>query len=667
MKNEKEKKQKNKNLKKSILICCLVSLGLEISILAIITPLKFNKIENEKMQANYFDFYVVSKRNDVSDSMYTNGRVIGFNVTLENNSSLIIKEFKGNMKISLASFSYDYNYDFTLYDYVNGIKAYSKKNFLITIDSKATVKVGALYNTPINKLQIEFKLNQISFDNNKTKTYEEEYKIIKPFGSYGGKITSDEQDTINKENYEKAVSLFKSKKYEEALEMFEKISFYKDSSEYIKNCNTKIIEIKYQSAVNLMNEGNYDEAIKKFELISEFKDSKTLINECKYKKAKKFYDTNDLVNSYKLFMEIKTYKDSSTFIDDILKNINYAAEKSALNGDYENAINLLESIGLTNQTSPLYNACNYAIKGYYTKFVNLLNPTKVIVNSGLTYLPDEAFKNCNNILQIVLPDTLLKIGNFAFSGCSKLVSINLNDNIDEIGNRAFEYCTSLTSFKVPSKLKVLGSNVLTGCSNLEKITTKIINNYYIQSFFTSTPTSVRYDVSWPSKFSEIIITEGTIISNSFFSFLPNTIKEIVFKTEIVEVKEKAFYNSEVGFYLPKTVKKINDYSYAGLGYLGETITLHEGLEYIGSGCFSESNFKTINIPGTIKYIGNDVFSTLNHNGILEKINFNGTKKEWLSIVSSSRNYGMRDYYDVECTDAIYHYSRYGNETGWKDK
>lgn len=709
--NIKEEKNKttNKSSKGVILKCSLISIGIEFVIIGIMTPFRIQKSETEKVQSSNFNFSVLSKKNDVSKSKYTNGYVIGFYVSLNNKSPLSIKEFIGKMKINLESSDYTYSYDFTLYDNTNGIKANTTRKFLITIDESATNKSLALYNASIKKLQIEFKLNQINFsDNNKTTTYEEAYSVIKPYGSYAEDTDSEKQDKLNKERYDNAISLYNSGKYEEALkifkeissyedsstyiencteevnkqkyekavslynsgeyykalELFEEISTYKDSSIYIKNCNNAIKEQKYQLALSFLEEGKYDSALTIFESLSNYKDSKTQIIECKYRKAISLYESNDLANSYKLFEEIKTYKESATYMTKIEESVEYLA----LSGEYQQTISLLKSFGKAESNSDLYVACNNAIKGIYTSLVVLLKPTKVIVDSNLQYLQDKAFYKCENVTEIILPDSLTKIGNYAFAGCSSLKSVKLPDSIKEIGNYAFCDCTSLISFEIQSNINTLGNCVLKGCSSLETFTTKFMSKYKIQSFFWYTPSSVQTDIKnieWPSNLSKIIISEGTSIPKYFFATLPNTIIKIEFNEEITEVGDNAFSGSKAGFYLPSSAKKIGSYSYAYLN-LSDTVTLHEGLEYIGSNAFYESYFKTINIPSTVTYIGSSVFG--GYNRYFEKINFNGTKEKWLSIVDSDWNYGIwSDYYEVECTDAIYYCSRIHGDKGWKDK
>lgn len=660
------KRAKAKKRLKKIFIA--VGAGITAEIIAIVVAaVSVNAAEKRERAASNFVLSVTSKENDYKDSMYYDGYVIAFHVSLNNKSSLNISELLGDMRISLNSPNYTWEYNTSLYDYNGGIKAKSVSNFVLTIDERESDKTLALYNASISKLQIEYKLTKITFDTYETQTYSESYQVIKPYGSYGGDTSGEEQEKINEQKYQQATSLFNQGKYEEALAIFETISFYKDSSTYITNCRNAINEQKYQHALSLMDSGNYDEAIAEFESIVDYKDSQSQIYECKYKKAKSLYNSNNLIDSYNLFLEISSYKDSSTYIATIQNDADAVAQGYALAGNYQQAIDLLKGVGETKTTSDLYAACSDAIGGNYRSIVALLNPSKVIVVSGLKALPSQAFYNCENVTEIVLPNTLTTVGSYAFSGCSSLTKINMPDSITTIGEKAFRSCTSLTSFTIPSSLESLGGSILTGCSSLSTITTKLSNKYFIASFFISTPSYVTGTPSWPSTLSKIVVTSGNTIPKGFFSYLPSTVTNIQFAENIVEVGENAFAGADVGLILPTTVKTIGSYAYSSLGYLGDEITLHEGLETIGAWAFQSTTFKTINLPGTLTSIGSAVFGSYGGNNTLKKINFNGTKAKWLSIIHSEWSYGMGQYYEVECTDAIYHHSLYDSETGWTDK
>ena len=80
--------------------------------------------------------------------------------------------------------------------------------------------------------------------------------------------------------YQTAVALMESEKYEEAIVCFEAIYGYKDSNERIAACNEALKEIAYQEAVGLMDAGKYDEAKNAFTALDSYRDSDSLIAQC---------------------------------------------------------------------------------------------------------------------------------------------------------------------------------------------------------------------------------------------------------------------------------------------------------------------------------------------------------------------------------------------------
>ncbi len=81
---------------------------------------------------------------------------------------------------------------------------------------------------------------------------------------------------IPNNNYNNAVALMNSGKYEDAITEFEALDGYKDSANQINNCNTAIKETTYNKAVELMNSGKYEDAVNKFEALNGYKDSDSL-------------------------------------------------------------------------------------------------------------------------------------------------------------------------------------------------------------------------------------------------------------------------------------------------------------------------------------------------------------------------------------------------------
>ena len=99
-------------------------------------------------------------------------------------------------------------------------------------------------------------------------------------------------DTARKDEvYARGVELMKLHRYDEAVQYFQKIPTYKDSTQKIDDCKRKIDDCKrlketerrdgiYEIATQLLNAGQFDEAARFFESISDHKDSKEKIKLC---------------------------------------------------------------------------------------------------------------------------------------------------------------------------------------------------------------------------------------------------------------------------------------------------------------------------------------------------------------------------------------------------
>lgn len=78
---------------------------------------------------------------------------------------------------------------------------------------------------------------------------------------------------IPNSSYNKALALYESEQYEEAITAFTALDGYKDSEEQIKRCQTAIQGKKYAAAVALLDDGRFKDAIDAFVKIRGFKDS----------------------------------------------------------------------------------------------------------------------------------------------------------------------------------------------------------------------------------------------------------------------------------------------------------------------------------------------------------------------------------------------------------
>ncbi len=66
----------------------------------------------------------------------------------------------------------------------------------------------------------------------------------------------------------------------------------------------------------------------------------------------------------------------------------------------------------------------------------------ILIKGKLTFVGEQAFKNCNALTDASLDEGLTRIGNEAFFGCG-LTEISLPQSLTEIGEDAFSYCEAL--------------------------------------------------------------------------------------------------------------------------------------------------------------------------------------------------------------------------------
>lgn len=507
---------------------------------------------------------------------------------------------------------------------------------------------------------ILINVNTVEFDEYTYHFSDGEYSQSYSLGAY-------RIDKKIEEKYQEAIELFNSRDYENALVIFEEISTYKESSAYIEKCKKLINEDKYQLAITYLNAGDFDKAISIFEDIIDYKDSQTLIFECKYQKGLKFVKEDNLVEAYEIFLEIESYKDSTDYLELIRGNLNSLATSFALKGEYDEAINVLTLIYNSPDQSSLYKACLDAINGDYRSIVSELNLKEVVVYPELISLNDNAFDNCTNLERIILPNKLEEIGSYAFNNCKKLLDISLPSSVTKISDYAFNNCKSFREFTVPSNLTYLGLNILRGCSSLEKVSINLTDEFIFADLFSDS----RYlwqSISWPTSLSLIDVTSGNTIPDGFFKYLPNTIKDITFSEDIIEIGKDGFAYSKIGLLFPDTLQIIGENGYSNMGLVDEIVTLPSTVKHIGERAFYNTYFKTITLPGSLEKIEKGAFGCDNpSHASLNKIYFNGNKDKWLSIIDEDWDFKMNEYYDVECFDAIYHHSAFDNETGWTEK
>ena len=284
--------------------------------------------------------------------------------------------------------------------------------------------------------------------------------------------------------------------------------------------------------------------------------------------------------------------------------------------------------------------------------------------SGVTDIPNKAFKNCVSAESITLAEGLVTIGASAFSDCEKLSThLVIPNSVTEIGNGAFAGCKSLPSLKIGENLVTIGENAFYNClaldgeliipDSVETIKTMAFYNcssldelylgngiktlgdkafYGFNGNITNMPSEIEtigenvfgddvadedgavYNGKYLVSFDNIkglesyTVKEGTvtICQNAFEG---ENLKEIILPDSVEVVASYAFADMTelTNVELSQNLKKLNDHAFKGCTAL-ESLVLPESLSEIAAYAFEGcTNLKTMDLPETITKIGEYAF------------------------------------------------------------
>lgn len=279
---------------------------------------------------------------------------------------------------------------------------------------------------------------------------------------------------------------------------------------------------------------------------------------------------------------------------------------------------------------------------------------------GVKNIGSRAFQNCKKLKSIYMPDGLESAGDDAFNGCEAAASdvvIPASLKADKTGKNLFYNCKELASVKIPSDWSGIPEGMFYQCWKLSPVTLpqhpSYIGAYAFYNASNAVSLSSNGELIIPSGVTEIgeraywVSSTGRIKSLKLPSSLKKIGKEafarsavltdISFSEGLEEIEVGAFASTGVtSVVFPSTLKKIStgsiNYEVGDAGGAFnhctklESITLPEGLEYIGKYAFAHTSLKSMKIPSTVTMFGSNAFSSCN----------SLTSVEFMSVSSSSQ-------------------------------
>lgn len=106
------------------------------------------------------------------------------------------------------------------------------------------------------------------------------------------------------------------------------------------------------------------------------------------------------------------------------------------------------------------------------QFMDYTYLEEVVLGNNITYIENNAFRNCNKLKYINFPATLSRIGSYSFCGCSSLNSVDLRNcvRLESCGEYTFYLCSELSSILFSDSITYIGESALGYCRQLTTIT-----------------------------------------------------------------------------------------------------------------------------------------------------------------------------------------------------
>ena len=293
-------------------------------------------------------------------------------------------------------------------------------------------------------------------------------------------------------------------------------------------------------------------------------------------------------------------------------------------------------------------------------------------------VPQEAFMGCTNLTSVTLKNTVTKIDPFAFSQsglssvtipgsvteirerafgeCESLKTVTIEDGVKVIGEEAFCICTSLESIELPKSVTTVKNGAFSSCTSLKNVTVANANINLADNAFVACHKDLvlnrggnvgiqcygKYseNINWTYYYDGRMVFSGTGEIKQENSTFRNVLDrpwqdqpiKIIIEEGITAIGEMALsfgsLNQVVSIEIAGSVKTIGASAFGVIENLKE-LTLHEGIEVIGTGAFSRTALECVVIPDSVHTLGDTAFYACEN--MTEAYIGEGLKKQGVSV------------------------------------
>ena len=256
-----------------------------------------------------------------------------------------------------------------------------------------------------------------------------------------------------------------------------------------------------------------------------------------------------------------------------------------------------------------------------------------------TYIVDNAFTNCTNLVSVVIPDSVVRIGGGAFTGCTNLTNVTIGNNVTSIGYGAFDKCSSLISIVIPNSVTNIEEFAFNECTSLSSLTLggNVTNIKYCSFQGCVNLTSVT------------IPNSVTSIGDSAFNGCSG-LTSVTIPDSVTSIGASAFWGCSglTSVVIGNGVTSIDCQAFINCTGL-TSVVIPDSVTSIGQQAFSGcSHLTSIVIPDSVTSIGKETFWCCYS---LDTINFEGTIEQWNAITKGKDwNYSVSSSCRIVCTN-----------------
>ncbi|MCH5345956.1 MAG: leucine-rich repeat protein [Muribaculaceae bacterium] len=240
-------------------------------------------------------------------------------------------------------------------------------------------------------------------------------------------------------------------------------------------------------------------------------------------------------------------------------------------------------------------------------------PSKVTINDRqytVTQIGDSAFIDSRDLTGVLIPSTVTKIGAAAFGLCYELKEVVIPGSVTTIGEHAFGFCTALTEVSIPASVTTIAPGAFAGCE-LKNFKISSENPAYClvdDVLYTKDMKTLCMYPCWKKGAYQIPETV-TAIGDFSFTFC-NELTDISIPATVTTIGQGAFFTCRglTKIIIPNSVTEIGSSAFSGCSGLTD-VTLSDALTIISEEMFANcEELTSIKIPDRVTTIGEGAFS-----------------------------------------------------------